>query len=176
MNRKELFIKRYEPDVQAIARQYLHVGEPLEDMLQDGREGVIMAAINMPDTMPEDVDEQVRCTIRQYICRALREHGYTLRLPRRLAEKWDHHPVIGLDECKKLQDMEDTPPLTAEAIWMSVEQLSTQQQKVTKLLFGLDSETAMDSKQTAQQMGIGQCAVQHLQRRALRNLKQLITK
>lgn len=171
---KEQFLKRYESDVQTIARQYIHVGEPLEDMLQDGREAVIMAAISLSDQNLPNLDEEVRRMIRQYICRALREHGYTLRIPRRLAEKSNHHPVIGLSECKEVQELADMAELSSETLLSAVDGLSPKQQTVIRLSFGLEGNKRLDTQTLAQQMGIGQNAVQHLRKRALKKLKNVL--
>lgn len=172
MRRKELFLKRYERDVEAIAYQYKHVGEPMEDMLQDGREGVIHAAIQLNCDPCEAVDEQVREMIRSFICKALKEHGYTLRLPRRIAEVTNHHPVIGLNECKEVWELQETTETDYTVLMQALERLSPRQQTLIRLLYESDNETKPDCKAVAKQMGIGPNAVQHLRRRTLRRLRE----
>lgn len=171
MRRKELYLQRYESDVEAIAGQYKHVGEPLEDMLQDGREAVIRAAIELKCDPCEAVDEQVRGMIRTFICKALREHGYTVRVPRRIAEETNHHPVMGLSESKEVWELAEATETDYETLLQAVERLSPKQQTLIRLLYGQEDAKKTDSKAVAQQMGIGQNAVQHLRRRTLRRLR-----
>lgn len=179
---KELFLIRYENDLHTIARQYLRIGEPLEDMLQDGRIGILWAFDN-PPTSDCSIDEWVRQAIRKHITDALRHHAYTLQMPRRLAETSNHHPVIPLDECpeaRQIPDCTDAMHLsdctdhTYIPLYEAISKLPQRQQIVIRLTYGLDGNAPLDTPHIARLLRITPNAVHHIRHRALQSLRSML--
>lgn len=171
MKTQEQFLQQYESSVDAIARQYLRIGEPLEDMLQDGRIGVLWAFANLHLCTAANPDKWVRTIIRRHITQSLREHGYTVQVPRRQAEETNHRPVLPIDECPQVQDIIDDAQPRYQRLYEAIDQLPEAQRRIILLRFGLDGNPAMRSQQVADHLGISQNAVQHIRRYALDNLQ-----
>lgn len=185
MKTKTEIIKEYEYIVVRIASQYERVGEPMEDMLQDGRIGLLWAAEHYQEAWKKSFESYAAGCVRHEICAALKEHGYTVKVPRRVAEETDHHPVIGLSECKEIASEEDDVWRSAELgnraegergsryerLYAAIDQLTEKQQVVIRELYGLEGRKRKSVKRLAREMGMTVQAVYGLHDRSIRQLR-----
>lgn len=197
METKTEIIKEYEYIVVRIASQYERVGEPMEDMMQDGRIGLLWAAEHYQKNWKKSFESYAAGCVRHEICASLKEHGYTVKVPRRVAEETDHHPVIGLSECKEIASEEEGIGRSAELgnraegreiygaedekgsryerLYAAIDQLTEKQQVVIRELYGLEGRKRKDVKRLAREMGIEACSIYDMQERTLAKLKRMLT-
>lgn len=175
MKTKTEIIKEYEYIVVRIASQYERVGEPMEDMLQDGRIGLLWAAEHYQEVWQQSFESYAEACVRHEISKALREHGYTVKVPRRVAEATDHHPVIGLEACKEIASEESEGDSRYERLYTAIDQLTKKQREVILNLYGLEGRKRKRVKSVAREMRVEACSVYDLQERTLAKLKRLLT-
>lgn len=181
MKTKMEIIKEYEYIVVRIASQYERVGEPMEDMLQDGWIGLLWAAEHYQEAWKKSFESYAAACVRHEICTALKEHGYTVKVPRRVAEETDHHPVVGIETCQEMASEEGYDygegdgGARYERLYAAIDQLTEKQREVILDLYGLEGRKKKSVKRVAREMGVEACSVYDLQERTLAKLKQLLT-
>lgn len=176
MKTKTEIIKEYEYIVVRIASQYERVGEPMEDMLQDGRIGLLWAAEHYQEVWQQSFESYAEACVRHEISKALREHGYTVKVPRRVAEETDHHPVIGLEACKEVASEESEGDIRYERLYTAIDQLTKKQREVILNLYGLEGRKRKRVKSVAREMRMTVQAIYGLQERSVTQLQITLLK
>lgn len=177
MKTKMEIIKEYEYIVVRIASQYERVGEPMEDMLQDGRIGLLWAAEHYREEWKKTFESYAAGCVRHEICAALKEHGYTVKVPRRVAEETDHHPVVGLEACKEIASEEsENDGSRYERLYAAVDTLTRKQRVVIQELYGLEGVKRKSVKRFAREHGMSVQAVYGLHDRSINQMEMTLRK
>ncbi len=86
--RLERLVERFQPLVRAIATRYVRAGEPLDDVMQVALLGLVKAIERYEPQAGAGFGAFARVTIDGEIKRHLRDHAWTMRIPRSAKELW----------------------------------------------------------------------------------------
>ena len=179
------FIQQHDRLVRVIVNQYKVANVDPEDLMQEGRIGLIEAAKRFDPSRGIQFASYASWWVRREIDRAIRQYGHCVSLPINAEDAYA--PITEpLDKVLYVEEHEQityadilTDGETIETDYIDTEQriekrkqcqdlfskLYPQEQKVIRALYGFDGR-CKSTKQIAKEIGISQKWVQELQRRA----------
>ena len=167
-----------------IAKQYVRAGIDMMDLIQEGNIGLIKAVDMFDPAQGNRLSTLARFWVEKYILRFLRDEpdeyvsldmpvvdsGETLLLSETIEDKATILGDQGIKNIDRLIEQEDQK----RQLLTELEKLSSNEQQVLQLLYGLNGYPCMTREEISKVLNIQMDQISRIKTRALRRLKEMI--
>ncbi|AEE96768.1 RNA polymerase sporulation sigma factor SigE [Mahella australiensis] len=178
---KSILIERNLRLVVYIARRFENTGIPVEDLISIGTIGLIKAVNTFdPDKKIKLATYASRCIeneILMYLRRNCRFNKTEVSIDEPLNTDWDGNElllsdVLGTEVDLVYNIIEDE--VDKQLLNIALNKLSSREQRIMQLRFGLDDGVEKTQKEVADMLGISQSYISRLEKRIIKRLKKEI--
>ncbi|MDK2991733.1 MAG: polymerase sporulation-specific sigma factor [Clostridiales bacterium] len=178
---KSILIERNLRLVVYIARRFDNTGIPVEDLISIGTIGLIKAVNTFdPDKKIKLATYASRCIeneILMYLRRNCRFNKTEISIDEPLNTDWDGNElllsdVLGTEVDLVYNIIEDE--VDKQLLNIALNKLSSREQRIMQLRFGLDDGVEKTQKEVADMLGISQSYISRLEKRIIKRLKKEI--
>lgn len=167
-----------------IAKQYVRAGIDMMDLIQEGNIGLIKAVDMFDPAQGNRLSTLARFWVEKYILRFLRDEpdeyvsldmpvvdsGETLLLSETIEDKATIMGDEGIKNIDRLIEQEEQK----RQLLTELEKLSSNEQQVLQLLYGLNGYPCMTREEISKVLNIQMDQISRIKTRALRRLKEII--